>query len=409
MKLALFHPDFTKIGGAEILAVTQARYLRSQGIEAGIVTFAAPASGTAPWLEGVPVEVAPKRHWTDLFGSFSRVQKLRARGRRAASLMKTYQAALAYNFPCSTMLGLEPLGIPRIWQCNEPPRRVHLRAANPILSARAAAVGEGAEDRATQAFVRSLREFDQEMSRAGRHTAVRALDLESVAALEVVYAISAFSRDNARSIYGRCEESPVYPMVVFPERTQQRRGLDRSGLQVLTHSRLEASKNIDTVIRGFARFHGKHPGSRLHVVGKGPEGDYLKALAAQLLPLEAVQFHGFLSEAELQALYEACDVLALLTVDEPFGMVYPEAAARGLLLIGPDHGGPLEILGGGDYGLVCESFAPEALESAFEEVWALSDLEVESRRERADRACRQRYAQDIVGRAQMELLRRVGL
>lgn len=89
--------------------------------------------------------------------------------------------------------------------------------------------------------------------------------------------------------------------------------------------------------------------------------------------------------------YERCDVFALLTLDEPFGMVYPEAAAKGLLLIGPDHGGPLEILDGGQLGTVVNPFAPEDLATAFAELWRLDDAEVERRRDRADQACRSRY------------------
>ena len=84
-------------------------------------------------------------------------------------------------------------------------------------------------------------------------------------------------------------------------------------------------------------------------------------------------------------------------MDEPFGMVYPEAAARGLLLIGPDHGGPMEILDGGRLGSTVDALSPAALVDVLCEIASLSSAEVDRRREAADRACRQRYAREFVG------------
>ena len=78
-------------------------------------------------------------------------------------------------------------------------------------------------------------------------------------------------------------------------------------------------------------------------------------------------------------------------------MVYPEACARGLLLIGPDYGGPFEILDGGRLGWIRDPFLPEALADALHRVWALSDAEVDARRIEADRACRSRYSEAAIG------------
>ena len=138
-------------------------------------------------------------------------------------------------------------------------------------------------------------------------------------------------------------------------------------------------------------------GSHLHVVGDGPARESLQALAAQLLPAAAFTFHGYLSDAQLRRVYDACDVFALLPLDEPFGMVFPEAAARGLLMIGPDHGGPLEILDNGRLGWCVDAFSPEALAQALSQVASLSDAEADRRRAQADHACRARFAEAVVG------------
>ena len=74
-----------------------------------------------------------------------------------------------------------------------------------------------------------------------------------------------------------------------------------------------------------------------------------------------------------------------------YDMVFPEAAQRGLLLIGPDHGGPLEILDGGALGWALDIFSPEPLADALAEASRLPAHEVARRRERAATACRDRY------------------
>jgi glycosyltransferase involved in cell wall biosynthesis len=165
----------------------------------------------------------------------------------------------------------------------------------------------------------------------------------------------------------------------------------------LVHTRLEYLKNVEVILSSFAAFRRRHPSALLHIVGEGSAGRDLQALARRLDVSQATRFHGFLSRTDLSAVYDACDVFALLPIDEPFGMVFPEAAARGLLIVGPDHGGPLEILDGGKLGWVCDPFAEESVLDALERVFALSDSEANERRAAADAACRQRYSQSAAG------------
>jgi glycosyltransferase involved in cell wall biosynthesis len=264
--------------------------------------------------------------------------------------------------------------------------------------------GSGLEE-ATRAFARDLRIHDAGMGGNSSLRARHAYDLEAARGLDLIYAISEFSRDNARRIYGRCREEVIYPIVRFPESGPRRGGLDRSVRRILVHSRLEVLKNIDTVVRGFEVFRASSPvPCELHVVGEGPSRESLESLAGSLCPSGSVRFHGYLSDEALREVYAACDVFALLTLDEPFGMVYPEAAARGLLLVGPDHGGPLEILDGGRLGWTVDAFSPEALAEALARIWGLDDAEVDRRRAEADRACRARFGIEAIGPQLMAVL-----
>jgi glycosyltransferase involved in cell wall biosynthesis len=404
-KVALFHPSFAVSGGAEFLIASQASALAAAGMDLRLVTMAFDADRWSSRMGGIEVRMFSKRHWLDAIMPWDRIGKIRRRALGAASCFRDRDVVLAYNFPTNDMLGFLDLPVRTIWQCNEPPRGLHVREANPILSARVDASGGRYLEDATRAFAPRLHRFDQSMPGRSGLGAKRQFDLDTTARLGTIFAISAFSRDNARRIYGRCEEAPIYPVVRFPGGGRARRGLDRSGLQVLVHSRLEVLKNIDTVMKGFAQFHATCPGGCLHVVGEGAHRPGLESLAKALLPPSSFKFHGYLSDEDLRVVYERCDVFALLTLDEPFGMVYPEAAAKGLLLIGPDHGGPFEILDGGRLGWAVDAFSPEALAQALSEVWSLDDVEVDRRREATDRACRARYGLEAVGPQLMALLR----
>lgn len=405
MRLGVFHPAFETVGGAELLVAAQAQHFRSQGAAPEIITLGFDADRWGERLARIPVHTVEKRHWTDALYGWSRMAKLRRRGLRAAAALKPYDLVIAHNFPSSAMLGAAPLRARKIWQCNEPPRGIHRREANPTLVARVLASGGRGPEEGTIFFAKDLEAHDRAM--AG-NTGLRArhdYDLEVVKGLDLIYAISEFSRDNARRIYGRCREEVIYPIVRFPEGGWNRAGLERSVRRVLVHSRLEVLKNIDTVIRGFALFQAASPvPCELHVVGTGPLKERLEQLAAGTCRAGSVRFHGYLPDEDLRRVYEACDVLALLTLDEPFGMVYPEAAAKGLLMVGPDHGGPLEILDGGRLGWVVDAFSPEALAEALAQVWHLDDAEADRRREAADQACRARYGIEAVGPQLMALL-----
>jgi glycosyltransferase involved in cell wall biosynthesis len=78
-------------------------------------------------------------------------------------------------------------------------------------------------------------------------------------------------------------------------------------------------------------------------------------------------------------------------------LVFPEAAAKGLLLIGPDHGGPREILDDGRLGWCVDAFSPDALAQALSQAVGLSDGEADRRRALVDQACRARFAPAVIG------------
>jgi glycosyltransferase involved in cell wall biosynthesis len=396
MRVGFLHPKLKGVGGAESLIASQAQYLRDSGSSVCVVS----GGWDERWpraLRGIALRRIPSPDLGDWLTG--RVTRLRRSVPRVAALLQDCDVAIAHNFPSCAVLGSATTPRLRVWYCNEPHRRLHLAEANPRLYERVVSASPHAElDYVERFFARRLARYRLGLRLGLGSGELRAFDREHTRAVDLIFANSEFTRDNLRRIFARDDARVIYPIVGFGAPGRTRNGLDRSrGLQVLAHSRLDAVKNLDHVLRGFAKFIPRRPGSRLHVVGSGVHRRRLIALARRLGLGEAVRFHGYLPQVELERVYAASDVFALTPLDEPFGMVFPEAAARGLLLIGPDHGGPFEILDGGKLGLVCDPFDPEALAEALARVWSLSDAEVNSQRTAADSACRSRFSRESIG------------
>src|SRR6185437_2041754 len=108
-------------------------------------------------------------------------------------------------------------------------------------------------------------------------------------------------------------------------------------LRMLSVSRVEANKRIDWIVRALAALeHGATPLStkidwRLDVAGKGSYLPSLKALSKELGISDRVHFHGFVSDEELQSLYDSAD-LFLMPAVQGYGIPAIESLQRGIPL-----------------------------------------------------------------------------
>ena len=395
--LTFFHPGFQGLGGAELLAAQQAVALRAAGLEVDLLTWGFREEVWRHHVGDLPVRVLPRRHWTDILALGDSFRKWMGRARRAQGVLREADAVLAHNPPAPAILGhASPRG-GRFWYCHEAPWRLHPQASDYFLIHGLEAARDGCEPGLYQALV-AVRE--SVLARASKDRRMAEYDLEGVANLDGILANSAFCARNLARIYGR-DDIQVIPPMVAAGGHDHRTGLDTEGLQVLTLSRLECLKNVETVIRGFARFVALGQGRpHLRVVGDGRERPALEALVRTLGLAGRVTFFGYLDaqrdQARMDALFEASDLFALLPLDESVGLVYPDAAARGLLLVGPDQGGPREILEDGRLGWTLPPLSPEAFCQALAEAWALDGAEVDRRRALAAARCRGRYAPEVV-------------
>ena len=108
---------------------------------------------------------------------------------------------------------------------------------------------------------------------------------------------------------------------------------------ILTVCRLESRKGVHKVIEAMPRIVSEIPDARYVVVGDGSYRDYLTRLAYASLAKDAITFLGYLTMEEKFECYRRCDIFAMPSEEEGFGMVFLEANAFGKPVVGGDIGG----------------------------------------------------------------------
>lgn len=144
---------------------------------------------------------------------------------------------------------------------------------------------------------------------------------------------------------------------------------------VLTASRLfpwkgqtELLRALDVVRRGGRRFH-------LFVVGESDPratpggGNYLtdlQAWAERLDLADVVTFTGY--RADVRRFMATCDIFAMPSYEEPFGIVYLEAMALQKPVVALDNGGTREVVTAGTTGLLSPPYDIPALAANLEQL-----------------------------------------
>jgi glycosyltransferase involved in cell wall biosynthesis len=141
--------------------------------------------------------------------------------------------------------------------------------------------------------------------------------------------------------------------------------LSREQPIILTIARLaavEQYKGYDQVLRALPGLRARFPEIRYILGGKGPDRPRVEELAATLGVKENVIFPGYIPDDELCSYYNLCDVFAMPSRGEGFGIVFLEAASCGKAVLAGNKDGSVDALLGGEIGALVDPEDVEEIE-----------------------------------------------
>lgn len=190
-------------------------------------------------------------------------------------------------------------------------------------------------------------------------------------AADQVITVSSFTRDRLISDFGvPAERISLVTPGVDHARFQPRSGEAPATPFVLAVGRLIERKGFDRLIEAFSLVASDFPEVDLVIVGKGPEEDRLRTIAATSPAAERITFRGGTDDATLDRLYRDCMLFAMPNRTLPdgdtegFGLIFLEANACGKAVIGGRAGGATDAVVDGVTGLLVDGDDPASIAAA---------------------------------------------
>ncbi len=187
------------------------------------------------------------------------------------------------------------------------------------------------------------------------------------------YPVSDFTAETLCSMGVESERITVVingadPDRYFPDRkVSVRKELGLEGKRVLlTVTRLQRRKGIDIVLEAMPRILTQIPDLHYLIVGEGEERERLEKMTADLGLQKHVTFAGGIPRGGLNAYFNAGDLFVMPSRTDPpdvegFGIVFLEANACGLPVIGSNSGGIPSAIVDGETGYIVPEESPGLL------------------------------------------------
>jgi glycosyltransferase involved in cell wall biosynthesis len=174
---------------------------------------------------------------------------------------------------------------------------------------------------------------------------IRKLDARTLGEARARYSISQNTADRLKEHNGLDAEA-LYP----PPKLDFAYRSGPHGDYLFTVGRLDPMKRCDLLLRALG--HCRRP-LRAVIAGEGPDGERLRALAAELGLADRVEFPGRIGDERLVELYAGALAVFYAPFDEDYGYVTVEAfRAERPVLTTADAGGVLEFVADGVNGFV---------------------------------------------------------
>jgi len=166
---------------------------------------------------------------------------------------------------------------------------------------------------------------------------------------------------------------------------RQKYGIPAGAFLVLNISRIDSQKNQKFLLEAFARLQHRRPESFLVLMGPETQPDYARALRQTIsdhgLGTSVLLLPGLRNDdPDLVNAYHACDVFALASIHEPFGIVVLEAWSAGKPVIASRVGGLQRLIKPGETGLCFDPNGPDGLETCAAQLESLAADETLRRR-----------------------------
>lgn len=150
------------------------------------------------------------------------------------------------------------------------------------------------------------------------------------------------------------------------------------GRYVLAVGNLQPRKNLERLTNAFAALHDRHRDVQLVLVGKDHwQSGRIHDAARTLYAHDAVVLTGYVSTADLVALYSGADVFAYPSLYEGFGLPIVEAMACGAPVITSSTTSMPEVAG--DAALLVDPYSIDSIAGALDELLGSEDRRRELR------------------------------
>ncbi|MTJ32268.1 glycosyltransferase [Aphanizomenon sp. UHCC 0183] len=180
---------------------------------------------------------------------------------------------------------------------------------------------------------------------------------------DLILAISSYTRDRLikeqnldpnKIVILPCQFEPSrFQPAPKPAYLLEKYGLRREQPIVLTVARLaevERYKGYDQILQALPQIRQQIPDIHYILVGKGNDETRIKQLITQLGLQDCVTLAGFIPDEQLCDYYNLCDIFAMPSKKEGFGIVYLEALACGKPVLGGNQDGATDALCHGKLG-----------------------------------------------------------
>ncbi|MFQ4138209.1 glycosyltransferase [Nodosilinea sp. PGN35] len=185
-----------------------------------------------------------------------------------------------------------------------------------------------------------------------------------MAGADQILAVSGFTRDRIRQSQGLSNlgvlpntfDADRFQVAAKPPQLLQRYGLRPEQPVILTVNRLAAGEpfhSYDQIVAALPAIRQVLPDVHYLVVGKGDDRPRLEQLIADRRLQDCVTLAGFVPDTDLPDHYALCDVFAMPSQLEGFGIVYLEAMASGKPVLAGLDGGQ-DALQHGDLGALVD-------------------------------------------------------